>query len=129
MTGGLGLRLRRRRRRLQVLTFSSLVAVTSIFHPEYFLEGMFWAHEIAKFATMVAVSLLCGLICRRYCPVDQKGYIITSKSSWFKVRTLTPNHAKLGQQLLVAKCAVNSRPCPAAAQAAPSQRGGRVPAR
>jgi dolichol kinase len=70
---------------LMVLSFTVLIMVTMILHMEYFAEPMFWAHEVAKFATMVAVSLFGGLVCRRYCPVDDKGYIITSKSSWFKV--------------------------------------------
>lgn len=62
-----------------------LIIVTVILHPEYFSEPEFWGHELLKFFTMVAVSLLGGIVCRWFCKVDEKGYIITNKGSWFKV--------------------------------------------
>jgi dolichol kinase len=34
---------------------------------------------------MCVVSLCGGALCRCYCKADENGYIVTSKSSWFKV--------------------------------------------
>ena len=34
---------------------------------------------------MVGISVLMGVLCRRFCKVDGKGYIITNKESVFKV--------------------------------------------
>ncbi len=34
---------------------------------------------------MMAVSLFGGFLCRYFCPIDQKGYIVTRKDSVFKV--------------------------------------------
>jgi len=47
-------------------------------------KPMFWVALIAKFVAMTVVSLLGGLLCRRFASMDSKGYIVTS-SSWFKV--------------------------------------------
>lgn len=44
--------------------------------------------QIPKLACMVVVSVLAGLLCRHFCPVDELGYIMTSKNSWFKVRDM-----------------------------------------
>ncbi|CAN0457683.1 unnamed protein product, partial [Discosporangium mesarthrocarpum] len=42
--------------------------------------------QVPKLTTMIVVSVLAGLLCRHFCQVDDKGYIVTSKRSWFKVR-------------------------------------------
>ncbi|CAM9977817.1 unnamed protein product, partial [Ascophyllum nodosum] len=45
----------------------------------------FWIFQIPKVALMNLVSMGAGFVCRRFCPTDDQGYIITAKSSWFKV--------------------------------------------
>ncbi|CAN0318820.1 unnamed protein product, partial [Ascophyllum nodosum] len=45
----------------------------------------FWILQIPKVALMNLVSMGAGFVCRRFCPTDDQGYIITAKSSWFKV--------------------------------------------
>ncbi|OQS07505.1 hypothetical protein THRCLA_00479 [Thraustotheca clavata] len=62
-----------------------LLILTTFYSPEYFLSWDFWLMQLPKLACMMAVSLFGGIICRCFCQVDAKGYIITNKSSVFKV--------------------------------------------
>ncbi|CAN0429622.1 unnamed protein product [Ascophyllum nodosum] len=45
----------------------------------------FWILQIPKVALMNLVSMGAGFVCRRFCPTDDQGCIITAKSSWFEV--------------------------------------------
>eukprot|EP00939_MAST-03C_sp_MAST-3C-sp1_P004049 g4049.t1 len=62
-----------------------LVGVTVIYEPHLFHEMNFWKMNFVKLILMMVVSLLGGALCRSFCPVDEEGYITTSKASWFKV--------------------------------------------
>ena len=67
------------------LFFILLCILTALFESHLFYSPSFWLLQIPKLATMIGVSLLGGLICRKFCQVDVHGYIITNKSSKFKV--------------------------------------------
>ncbi|DAZ94937.1 TPA: hypothetical protein N0F65_012654 [Lagenidium giganteum] len=64
---------------------ATLFVLTAIYQPELLSSGSFWLMQLPKLFTMMLVSLLGGLVCRYFCDVDEKGYIITNKSSKFKV--------------------------------------------
>ncbi|RHZ38387.1 hypothetical protein DYB31_013488 [Aphanomyces astaci] len=68
-----------------VLYLVVMVVLTYIYSPDYFSTPSFWWSQLPKLACMIVVSLIGGLICRAFCSVDNKGYIITNKSSVFKV--------------------------------------------
>lgn len=68
-----------------ILSFVALVAWTTVTAPALWSDGMFWVMQLPKVGVMTAVALLGGLTCRYFCPVDDSGYIITSKHSIFKV--------------------------------------------
>ncbi|TYZ63409.1 hypothetical protein PybrP1_008358 [[Pythium] brassicae (nom. inval.)] len=67
------------------LYFVVMVILTYIYQRELLTSTRFWMLQLPKLFVMMGVSLLGGLICRHYCEVDTKGYIITNKSSRFKV--------------------------------------------
>ncbi|KAH9180190.1 hypothetical protein AeNC1_017166, partial [Aphanomyces euteiches] len=62
-----------------------MVVLTYIYHIDYFTNTSFWLSQLPKLVCMMVVSLIGGLICRCFCTVDDKGYIITNKNSAFKV--------------------------------------------
>jgi dolichol kinase len=62
-----------------------LLVLTYVYAPEYFYSYAFWLMQLPKLGAMMLVSLLGGVVCRCFCTVDEKGYIITNKSSVFKV--------------------------------------------
>ncbi|KAF0697287.1 hypothetical protein As57867_011974, partial [Aphanomyces stellatus] len=62
-----------------------MIVLTYIYSVEYFTNVAFWVSQLPKLVCMMVVSLLGGLICRMFCSVDSKGYIMTNKSSAFKV--------------------------------------------
>ncbi|KAL0582492.1 hypothetical protein ABG067_007635 [Albugo candida] len=62
-----------------------LIVVTYFTQPYLFHSGVFWLLQLPKLGIMMLVSLCGGFICRHYCEVDEKGYIITNRSSFFKV--------------------------------------------
>ncbi|KAG9402633.1 hypothetical protein AC1031_007241 [Aphanomyces cochlioides] len=68
-----------------VIYFGVLTILTYFYNPEYFTNTTFWLSQLPKLVCMMVVSLLGGLICRCFCTVDDKGYIITNKNSAFKV--------------------------------------------
>jgi dolichol kinase len=68
-----------------VLYFVVMVILTYIYQRELLTSTKFWVLQLPKLFVMMAVSLLGGIICRQFCEVDAKGYIITNKSSKFKV--------------------------------------------
>lgn len=68
-----------------VVAFVALIITTQLWRPDIWSKPMFWVALIAKFVTMTVVSLLGGLLCRRFASMDSKGYIVTTASSWFKV--------------------------------------------
>lgn len=67
------------------LFLAFLLVLTMLTEPELFSKPMFWIMQLPKLGTMLAVSTIGGLICRYFCEVDQFGYILTNKSSKFKV--------------------------------------------
>lgn len=69
-----------------MLGFLLILCVWTFFTaPELFSDVNFWVSQLPKVATMMIVSLFGGLLCRYFCEVDANGYIVTSKTSIFKV--------------------------------------------
>ncbi|EQC34316.1 hypothetical protein SDRG_08089 [Saprolegnia diclina VS20] len=62
-----------------------LLVLTYFYHIDYFTTPAFWYSQIPKVLCMMLVSLIGGMICRAFCAVDDKGYIMTNKGSAFKV--------------------------------------------
>ncbi|TYZ65610.1 hypothetical protein PybrP1_012546 [[Pythium] brassicae (nom. inval.)] len=63
----------------------TLVVLTSVLKPALWRNGTFWLFLLPKLVAMMAVSTLGGLVCRFFCIVDDAGYVITERSSAFKV--------------------------------------------
>lgn len=70
---------------LMGVLLAGLIVWTEYTHPELWTNYLFWFEQTPKVALMIFVSLLGGLMCRYFCRVDEKGYIITSKADVFKV--------------------------------------------
>ena len=68
-----------------ILLFIILLTWTLVFDPNLFSEKNFFIHSFIKLLTMMVLSLCGGILCRHYCNIDEKGYIVSSKNSWFKV--------------------------------------------
>jgi len=58
---------------------------TTIWQPQIWRDGHFWLMQLPKIGVMVVTSLGGGLVCRYFCKLDERGYIITSRDSRFKV--------------------------------------------
>jgi len=65
--------------------FVALCIWTQLTQPGLWTNGLFWLEQLPKVTLMMIVSLCGGFLCRHYCEIDEKGYIITNKSSVFKV--------------------------------------------
>ncbi|KAF0699590.1 Aste57867_9841 [Aphanomyces stellatus] len=63
----------------------ALVVCTSALQPVLWSNHKFWSAQAFKVFGMLVVSTLAGFVCRRFSIVDDKGYIITSINSAFKV--------------------------------------------
>ena len=63
----------------------AVAAWTFVTAPALFSNPVFWFGNLVKLAIMCGVSLIGGAMCRWFCKVDENGYILTSKASWFKV--------------------------------------------
>ena len=70
---------------LWIVLFTILLVCTIIFDPTLFGEKVFFTKSCIKLFVMMVLSLGGGLLCRHYCNIDEKGYIISSKNNWFKV--------------------------------------------
>ena len=70
---------------LWVVLFIFLFTWTLIYDSSLFNEKEFFLRACIKLLVMMLLSLLGGLVCRHYCNIDEKGYIISSKNHWFKV--------------------------------------------
>lgn len=68
-----------------LLFAGALVAITTVVKPELWHNGTFWFFLLPKIFVMMGVSTLGGIICRFFCLVDDAGYVITERSSSFKV--------------------------------------------
>ncbi|GMF21960.1 unnamed protein product [Phytophthora lilii] len=62
-----------------------MLVLTYVYEPQWLHETRFWLMQLPKLVVMMVVSLFGGIICRCFCDVDEKGYIMTNKSSKFKV--------------------------------------------
>jgi dolichol kinase len=62
-----------------------MLVLTYLYEPQWLRESRLWLMQLPKLGVMMLVSLLGGIICRIFCDVDEKGYIMTNKSSKFKV--------------------------------------------
>jgi len=70
---------------LWLVLFLVLLVCTLVSEPSLFEETAFFQKMGIKLLVMMVLSLLGGLVCRHYCNTDEKGYITSSKSKWFKV--------------------------------------------
>jgi dolichol kinase len=62
-----------------------LIFWTSVMYPHLWYDYMFFVMLLPKMLVMMSVALAGGIACRYFCVVDDKGYVITNKSSKFKV--------------------------------------------
>jgi len=62
-----------------------LWAVTCYNQPDLLTDYQFMLFSLFKLMIMLLMSLAGGLVCRHYCQMDDKGYIVTNHSSWFRV--------------------------------------------
>ncbi|CAF1264002.1 unnamed protein product [Adineta ricciae] len=81
---------------LMVCFLIILSILTSIYIPSFWTEWKFWLKQIFAFIFIMFVVFCGGLLCRHYCQIDEHGYIITNRSSHFKV-----NYTKKIQHLAV----------------------------
>jgi len=65
--------------------FFVLLLWTYLQAPVLFSNGYYWLEQLPKVLIMMSVSLIGGWACRCFCEKDEKGYIITNKTSAFKV--------------------------------------------
>jgi dolichol kinase len=70
---------------LWIILFAFLLSWTIIFDPNLFEAKAFFLRSAIKLFIMMILALAGGILCRHYCNTDEKGYIISSKNSWFKV--------------------------------------------
>ncbi|CAI5744094.1 unnamed protein product [Peronospora destructor] len=71
---------------LGMIAYAAVMFVlTYLYEPQWLLKPQFWLMQLPKLVVMMVVSLVGGIICRCFCDVDEKGYIMTNKSSKFKV--------------------------------------------
>lgn len=68
-----------------ILAFCILLGVTIYLRPSLLSNYHFFSFLFIKIIVMMLMSLVGGILCRHFCKVDEKGYIITNKDSWFKV--------------------------------------------
>lgn len=68
-----------------LVSLGALLVATALYQPYLFTNLHFWLMQLPKVGVMMTVSLLGGILCRYFCEVDSKGYIITNKNSIFKV--------------------------------------------
>eukprot|EP01062_Namystynia_karyoxenos_P063242 TRINITY_DN56054_c0_g1_i1.p1 TRINITY_DN56054_c0_g1~~TRINITY_DN56054_c0_g1_i1.p1 ORF type:complete len:546 (+),score=130.23 TRINITY_DN56054_c0_g1_i1:94-1638(+) len=69
---------------LSFLVVLSVLTVFFPFCPEHELQT-FFLMQLPKVAVMMVVSWLGGMLARRFCKQDEKGYLDTNPGSWFKV--------------------------------------------
>ncbi len=62
-----------------------LGTLTLLIEPEFFANIRFIGFSALKLSLMLLMSFAGGLLCTHFCTVDSDGYILTTKSSWFKV--------------------------------------------
>lgn len=68
-----------------LLYLAALIVFSVVYEPQLLTSWYFWVMQTPKLGVMMLVSLLGGIVCRYFCEVDEKGYILTNKSSKFKV--------------------------------------------
>ncbi|KAF4318741.1 hypothetical protein JM18_006532 [Phytophthora kernoviae] len=68
-----------------ILFAGALSGLTTLLQPELWSNSSFWFFLLPKVLVMMGVSTLGGIICRFFCIVDDAGYVITERSSVFKV--------------------------------------------
>ncbi|MCX7019826.1 MAG: hypothetical protein WCK47_07310 [bacterium] len=62
-----------------------LFTTTRSLQPALLSDGPFFLFGLTKLAIMMLMSFAGGLLCRHFCRIDEKGYIITNKDSAFKI--------------------------------------------
>ena len=62
-----------------------LSIVTIIYRDRYDMDWPFFSFGFAKIVIVGAISLAGGLLCRKFCGTDEKGYIVYTRPTRFKV--------------------------------------------
>jgi len=62
-----------------------LLIATLSFQPGLLTDGTFFLFGLTKLVIMMIMSFLGGLVCRHFCHLDDKGYVVTTKDSAFKI--------------------------------------------
>lgn len=68
-----------------IISLIVMAVWTTFAYPELWSDPIFWLMQLPKIAIMMTVAIIGGLTCRYFVPIDNHGYILTSKESWFKV--------------------------------------------
>ena len=59
------------------------------------VDREFFAFGLTKIVTVGIISLIGGLICRKFCDTDEKGYIIYTRPTKFKVNYLNKRSTRV----------------------------------
>ncbi|CAF1031286.1 unnamed protein product [Didymodactylos carnosus] len=70
---------------IMILILISNCVITSLIIPQLWKEWKFWLKQMIIFSIMSVALFIGGLICGHFCNIDKNGYIVTNKSSRFKV--------------------------------------------
>ena len=70
---------------LSIGLFLISLLVTLLVYPKAMTDYLFWIGRLILLIFPFSIMILCGLIARYFCDLDEKGYIITNQSSVFKV--------------------------------------------
>ena len=68
-----------------LVALAALSAVTICWHNQANVDRDFFIFGAAKILIVGTVSLLGGLLCRKFCDTDEKGYIVYTRPGKFKV--------------------------------------------
>ena len=70
---------------VMLVALAVLCILTQVYVPELWHDSFFWVSQLPKVGAMFAISIFGGALCRYFSVIDDKGYILTTVSSRFKV--------------------------------------------
>ena len=68
-----------------LLALAALTVCTIFWYEKGDIDAQFFSFGFVKILVVGAVSLIGGLVCRKFCDTDEKGYIIYTRKTAFKV--------------------------------------------
>ena len=68
-----------------VAALAALFGCTIYRHEQGDIDAAFFTFGVTKILIICAISLLGGLLCRKFCGTDEKGYIVYAQDTRFKV--------------------------------------------